>query len=272
MAEAFYWDDDALRARLSGDEVGLIDAVLEQLEGLLDDDAHEAEQRRRTRRRPGGDKPGGKPGGDVGPGADEASSTTGEWAREMGLADLVGFDELLNEGGAGVLSPPEDPALARLLPDAHRDDPLAASEFRRLTETTIRDGKLRSVRGSREVLARWRDPDEETHRLSAPEAIGLARTLTDVRLVLAQRLGVESDHDTERLHALAAGGRLTPEITWNVELYEFLGWMQETVIAALSQRVDPDGDGRRPNPPGLEPPGGPAPTDTHTRPGEDDAP
>ncbi len=33
---------------------------------------------------------------------------------------------------------PEDPVLARLLPDAYRDDPEAAGEFRRYTEPALR--------------------------------------------------------------------------------------------------------------------------------------
>ena len=38
--------------------------------------------------------------------------------------------------------PPEDPVLARLLPDAYRDDPEAAGEFRRYTEQDLRSGKV----------------------------------------------------------------------------------------------------------------------------------
>src|SRR5215469_3728115 len=34
---------------------------------------------------------------------------------------------------------PEDPVLARLLPDAYADDPGAAAEFRRYTESSLRE-------------------------------------------------------------------------------------------------------------------------------------
>ena len=37
---------------------------------------------------------------------------------------------------------PEDPALQRLLPDAHRDDAEVAAEFRRFTERSLREGKV----------------------------------------------------------------------------------------------------------------------------------
>ena len=41
---------------------------------------------------------------------------------------------------SGPTSEPEDPVLARLFPSAYRDDDEAASEFRRFTEGSLRDG------------------------------------------------------------------------------------------------------------------------------------
>ena len=41
---------------------------------------------------------------------------------------------------------PDDPALARLLPDAYADDEEAAAEFRRFTERDLRDAKARDAR------------------------------------------------------------------------------------------------------------------------------
>ena len=63
-----------------------------------------------------------------------------EWARELGLA------------GVGEARPaPEDPVLARLLPDAY-DDPEEAGEFRRLTEAGLRATKLAHIAVVREQL------------------------------------------------------------------------------------------------------------------------
>ena len=39
---------------------------------------------------------------------------------------------------------PDDPALARLLPDAYADDDEASAEFRRFTERTLRETKMRA--------------------------------------------------------------------------------------------------------------------------------
>jgi hypothetical protein len=51
-------------------------------------------------------------------------------------------DPLFRMVGIGTaVEPPADPALARLLPDAHRDDGPAAAEFRRYTEGGLRERK-----------------------------------------------------------------------------------------------------------------------------------
>ena len=42
---------------------------------------------------------------------------------------------------SGPTSAPEDPVLARLFPTAYPDDEEAAGDFRRFTESTLRDGK-----------------------------------------------------------------------------------------------------------------------------------
>jgi len=46
---------------------------------------------------------------------------------------------------SGPTSEPEDPVLARLFPSAYRDDDEAASEFRRFTEGSLRDGKAQAA-------------------------------------------------------------------------------------------------------------------------------
>src|SRR3546814_12248783 len=46
---------------------------------------------------------------------------------------------------SGPTTAPEDPVLARLFPSAYPDDEEAAGEFRRFTESTLRDGKARAA-------------------------------------------------------------------------------------------------------------------------------
>src|SRR5690349_21660619 len=46
---------------------------------------------------------------------------------------------------SGPTTMPDDPVLARLFPDAYRDDGENAAEFRRFTESGLRDGKARAA-------------------------------------------------------------------------------------------------------------------------------
>ena len=128
------------------------------------------------------------------------------------------------------VEPPADPAVARLLPDASRDDPEVAQSFRRLTEQDLRERK-RGALGL--AAAALRRPAPVV--LDDSEAQALLKGLTDVRLVLAQRLGIETDEDAEFLHAaLAAGARGGPQ-EWAkaAELYEVVTYLQEELVHTL---------------------------------------
>jgi len=95
---------------------------------------------------------------------------------------------------------PDDPAVARLLPDANREDPVLAEEFRRLTEHGLRLRKQEALALAAQALVR----PEEPVRLTMAEAEALLKSLTDVRLVLAERLGLRSDGDAEALHDMVS--------------------------------------------------------------------
>jgi len=88
---------------------------------------------------------------------------------------------------------PSDPILARLLPDAYRDDPEASGEFRRYTEQGLRSGK---VAAARTVLATL-PPKGGRVRLSGPEAQAWLRALNDVRLALGVHLEVTDDFEDQ---------------------------------------------------------------------------
>lgn len=146
------------------------------------------------------------------------------------LAQLVGI-------GTAV-EPPSDPALARLLPDAHRDDPEAAAEFRRYTEAGLRQRKRAGLEVARRTLGR-----EGALLLDDDEARAWVVALTDVRLVLASRMGLEVDEDHERLEALAEEQADADEpggLGVLLAIYDFLTWLQETLVEALMEPL-PDG-------------------------------
>jgi Domain of unknown function (DUF2017) len=134
------------------------------------------------------------------------------------LAAMVGFAE--------DAELPDDPVLARLLPDAYRDDPEASGEFRRYTEQGLRSGKAAAART---VLATL-PPGGGRIRLSEPEAQAWLRALNDVRLALGTRLGVTDDFDEQA----ADVGPEDPRSAY-VGVYQWLGFLQETLVQALSR-------------------------------------
>lgn len=154
---------------------------------------------------------------------------------------------------------PGDPALARLLPNAHRDDPEASAEFRRYTEQGLRERKRHALETARLTLGR-----EGGLTLSEQEEQAWLTALTDVRLVLAERMGLRTEEDHERLmerlgvdldaaptdldefedtddlvdesgpEAEAEGQPDEREhLAMMVSLYDFLTWLQETLVQAV---------------------------------------
>jgi hypothetical protein len=119
---------------------------------------------------------------------------------------------------------PDDPVLARLLPDAYPDDPDAAGEFRRYTESGLRSGK---VAAARTVLGTLPE-DGGRVRLSADEAQAWLRSLNDIRLALGVRLNVTEDRD-DMLEQAAQGGPQAAGL-W---IYDWLTLLQETLVEAL---------------------------------------
>jgi hypothetical protein len=129
-----------------------------------------------------------------------------------------------------AVDPPADPAVARLLPDASRDDPELARSFRRLTESDLRTRKRAGLELAAGALRR-RAPVV----LAESEAQALLRGLTDVRLVLAQRLGIATDEDAEFLHAAVAAGAGDAGAPWAqaAELYDVVTYLQEELVHTL---------------------------------------
>lgn len=122
------------------------------------------------------------------------------------LAGLVTqFADLLAdaEGAAG------DPAVARLVPDAYRDDAEAAKDFRAMTERDLLDRRRQDagdvLTSLREASTLPEEPSEELLeevrevRLDPDSVQAWLRCLAAIRLVLATRLGIssEEDHDAD---------------------------------------------------------------------------
>ncbi len=137
---------------------------------------------------------------------------------------------------SGPTAAPEDPVLARLFPTAYPADEEAAAEFRRFTEGTLRDGKARGASTIIDQLEEAGLPTELREdgliidvELDEDTAESWLRSFTDLRLALATRLGVE-DGDEEVWAALPDEDPRSQAH----DIYEWVGYLQETLVDALS--------------------------------------
>jgi len=136
--------------------------------------------------------------------------------------DLDALEAMLYPPGAAQT--PEDPVLARLLPDAYSDDPEAAGEFRRYTEPALRSAKYEVARQLLDTL-----PEAGGRiQLSHDEALSWLKALNDVRLALGVRLGVTEEFEQD-------WAKLKPDDPqWTAyEVYAWLGAVQESLVQAL---------------------------------------
>ncbi|MCR6689514.1 DUF2017 family protein [Cellulomonas sp.] len=134
------------------------------------------------------------------------------------------------------IEPPEDPAVRRLLPDGSLDAEQAA-EFRRLTEPDLRARKVEGLRTWWSALRTPGGRSGDAVAVTAAEAPAVAAALTDIRLVLADRLGVVTDEDADRLYdelALDPGDDHAAQVRHAfVGIYAVLSELQETLVGAM---------------------------------------
>jgi hypothetical protein len=184
--------DGGVICKLSAEEARLLRGLIDPVVELLND----------------GVKPGGKPGGNP-------------------EADV--FDELERMFSEDADQPapekPADPVLARLLPDAYADDPEAAGEFRKYTESSLREAKKYFA----QVMLDTLPPEGGKIRLTGDQARDWMRALNDVRLMFGVRLEITEDFE-EQLDALPPRDPRIPAF----EIYGWLGAVQESLVLALT--------------------------------------
>ncbi len=125
-----------------------------------------------------------------------------------------------------------DPALDRLLPDAHRSDPAIAAEFRRLTEHDLRRRKSDTITAAIDALA---VTDGDKVRLTKAQADSLLVALTDTRLLIGERLGLRDESDVESLERRIVANPEHP-LAFAAAVYDFLTWLQDSLAGALMGR------------------------------------
>ncbi|HEX4090183.1 MAG TPA: DUF2017 domain-containing protein [Trebonia sp.] len=121
---------------------------------------------------------------------------------------------------------PADPVVARLLPDAYQDDPEKAGEFRKYTESSLREAKKYFAQTLLETLP----PEGGKVRLTGDQARDWLRALNDIRLMFGVRLEVTEDFEDQ----LAALDPKDPRLA-AFEVYGWLGAVQESLVHALAR-------------------------------------
>jgi Domain of unknown function (DUF2017) len=130
-----------------------------------------------------------------------------------------------------------DPALDRLLPTAHRGDDEVAAEFRRLTEEGLRQRKSSNLDVAIDRIATATGDRVVLDEASAPAFL---IALTDVRLLLGERMGMRTEEDAEALHAAMETIADDDPLGYAMAWYDFLTWLQETLAHALMGVDDRD--------------------------------
>lgn len=236
MARAFRWEGDAAVAHLDDLEIEALregaSAVITVLGGI-----------------PGVDLAASVPSvGAVpdGPPPQEWSEQEDIDARFAELTAGLGPTEPLHdEGERSPWGGSRDSALARLLPPAHREDVELAESFAAVAHDSVRRAKIANLN----TLVAACEQAEETGVmvLDAAPARRVMAALTDIRLVLADRLGIVEEGDSERVETetrwfidrVERGDRLDEDeqVRLNLGIHHgFMGWLQETLVEAVLLR------------------------------------
>lgn len=130
------------------------------------------------------------------------------------LAKMVGIDS--------TAKTPDDEVLLRLLPDAYQSDKHASTEFRRFTERSLRELKVKRANFVLENL-----PEAEQIISIKPKDFETWLTvLNDLRLALGVRAGITDSNEEEISEDL--------EIDHARDIYSWLTWLQSNLLEEMS--------------------------------------
>ena len=161
----------------------------------------------------------------------------GESERDREVLEALDFDldPPTNRVHAG--RPNADPVISVLLPQAS-EDPITAMEVSSLTRARLRGDKVDRLE---RLAAELRAPSgpEDTVLVAPGQESDWLGAANDIRLVLAQRLGIESAQDAEHVHSVAfqeAPEEETSREQWyrgTALVYDMITWWQESLVSAL---------------------------------------
>jgi len=154
---------------------------------------------------------------------------------QITMIEVAQLSALVGQFAELVTAPDDsDSGLARLAPDAYPEDPEAGREFSRLTRADLLDrradeagivlGTLGPDVPALDELTETDAAEVRTIELSHEEAGAWMRTLAAVRLILAERVGIETEDDVA-----AEDPRYM--------LYEWVGSILDALVRALDDRL-----------------------------------
>jgi hypothetical protein len=118
-----------------------------------------------------------------------------------------------------------DPVAVRMFPDAYPEDDEASAEFRRYTQDDLRSAKSANAAVVHEWLTGARDG-----ALTRSDEQAWLRSLTDLRLTIADRLGIVD-------RATADNGLDGDDGNVGLrDVYDWLGYVQEHLVVTISAR------------------------------------
>ena len=149
----------------------------------------------------------------------------GPLAEVDSLFEELGLGDLFTATDVDGITDPEDPVAARLFPPGYIGDAEAARDFRRFTESDLRQQKIKSALLIRRTLEDAADRFPPEVVLPKTEAMPWLQGINDLRLALSVHIGIGQWDEAERLAPLE-GRNLRG-------LYDFLTWWQDSLLEAL---------------------------------------
>ncbi|MFD7899159.1 MULTISPECIES: DUF2017 domain-containing protein [unclassified Streptomyces] len=146
-----------------------------------------------------------------------------------------GEDPLASLFAEGPSEPPEDPALARLFPDAYGDDDDElkefSAEFRRFTENDLRGRKREDGMALVRTLDGLASAGEggAVLKLTPDDCLHWLGALNDLRLTIGTRLEVTDEDESDELYRLPDSDPRKPMVM----AYLWLGSLQESLVETL---------------------------------------
>jgi hypothetical protein len=225
VARGFKRRDGRYVAKLDAVERGLVVGLMEQVLELIEPEQQAEGVPGGPERAAGAGSAGvaGDAGGDE---FDQIVAGLGGIGMGVSLSAADQVPEL-----TGSVPQERDPALERIFPTANREDDQIAAEFRRLTEDGLRARKSANLTTAIGALSAIED---QKVTLEQSQALALLIALTDVRLVLGERLGLQRDDDFDLLEEQVSGLPPDDPAVYALAVYDFLTWLQETLAHALT--------------------------------------